>query len=237
MVTKKHASLIGLLVTAVILVALVLFLESTANGQKPGTTGTCQDPIAHELATGILMVRGHMHWFKNGMGGHRALAYSKSALSALADRRHKWLDPALLLGVAAVESDFRHWRRANRVDCGICQTRVTVFYRGRAAERFCQRLLKSPALSFQYAARELTHYRRTYCRKETGWRQTRCVLNTYNQGIKYLKTERCRSARCKKQARYWIRVLCFARGIEERRRPKRDCRKARSRQWIDKVYN
>jgi len=174
-----------------------------------------------------------MRWFRNGLGRYRALAYSSAAIQAAG----KLVDPIMLLAIAAVESDFRHWRRANKVDCGICQTRVTVFYRGRAAERFCQRLLKSPVLSFQYATRELTHYRRTYCRKETGWRQTRCVLNTYNQGIKYLKIERCRSERCKKQARYWIRVLCFARGIEERRRPKRDCRKAKSRQWIEKTYN
>jgi hypothetical protein len=106
--------------------------------------------------------------------------------------------------------------------------------------QLCGRICKDPALSFRLAAKELTNYKDKYCHRHTkgGWKWWRCILQIYNQGPRYTKIERCngRGWRCRVRARYWLRVLCFARGIKLMRRPRWNCRKAVSLRWIEKAY-
>jgi len=93
----------------------------------------------------------------------------------------------------------------------------------------------------------------------------RCVLNVYNQGPRFLMYmyHRCnfhyrtaedispgfqatKRRRCESRNRYWIRTLCFSRGIREKKMPKRrvgriirktSCRYAYSLAWVDQVYS
>lgn len=162
--------------------------------------------------------------------------------------RYRWLAPVDLLGLAAAESDLRVGlvaedgkRDPEGWDCGLTQVRVTTYYgKTRKARKLCDRLRKSSLLAFQWAAKELTHYRERYCRKWIGvgkpFKAERCIYNTYNQGPKYLREESCGSARCWRVSRYWLRVRCFRTGIELGRRPRKSCRRTVSLRWIHKVY-
>jgi hypothetical protein len=181
------------------------------------------------LTRGILAIQGHLRHLRSPSGLHRAFTIAEAAQSIVTLPEYSWLKPETLLGLSVNETNLRPWLRCERGksdpkgwDCGLSQVRVTVFFRNRRkANKLCKRLLKSPRLSLWWTAKELTGYKNRYCRKHPvgSWRLRRCVLQRYNN-----------------RNRYWLRVLCFAKGIELMRRPRWNCRKARSLRWIEKAY-
>jgi len=116
-------------------------------------------------------------------------------------------------------------------------------------------LTQDIGLATHYAAKEMTGYKNRYCRRLSPravklWNRKRkryvrtsafwrCILNAFNQGPKYFREESCGSAKCLLHSRYWIRVKCWAKGIETGRRIKwrYKCRKAQGLRWIKKAYN
>lgn len=151
----------------------------------------------------------------------------KVAISVVATtKEYSWIDPYLLLGLAANETDLRSWKRGGPGDwdCGITQNRVTIWGLNRnKKERLCVSLLENPKKSFLLAAKELERYRKKYCSKKSGWRFWRCILNMYNQGPKYRRVEKCKTKRCRIISRYWLRVLCFAKAFFNGEKPQK-CR-------------
>lgn len=210
------------------------------------------------LAKGIMSTHGRMRH----MTTEKALNIARHAVATVAMPQHRWLPVEVLLGVAANESDYRPWliceggkKTPKGWDCGMLQTRVTIFHgRTRKSRRLCKRLTQDLGLAMRYSARELTHYKRTYCKRfrpgiskmwSTNMKRViriskfwRCILNAYNQGPRYFREELCGSDKCKRHARYWIRVLCFAKGVETAKkiRWRYKCRKALSLRWIKKAY-
>lgn len=180
------------------------------------------------LTRGILATHGHMWHLKSARGLHRAFTIAEAAQSVVTVPKYSWLEAETLLGLSANETDFRPWLRCEDGrsnprgwDCGLSQVRVVVFFRSRRkANRLCKKILNNPELSLRWTARELTGYRHRYCRKHPvgSWRLKRCVLQKYNN-----------------RQRYWLRVLCYARGIELMRRL-RNCRHAKSLKWIERAY-
>lgn len=191
------------------------------------------------LANGVLAIRGHMKHVTSKL----AKSLAKSALEVSQEPAYMWLTPEEILALAANESDFRPWIRCGRgckLDCGITQVRLNLWRRNRkSCKRLCDRLVKSPKLSFIYSARELTGYKNRYCKRyrQGTWRFRRCIYNIYNQGPFYARREKCRGGwKCIWRSRYYIRHKCFEIGIRKKRRAKWSCRKARSEGWIGKAY-
>ncbi len=247
---RAKQSALGLLAVAIMLIAIIIYLERSAY---------CQ--TAAKLAQGVLTIqrdkmpirgtcrrKGSKYEFcwSKYVGGKQAqklaLKYAREAIQVTSREKYKWLTPADLLGLAANETDFREHLIAENGrpsawgwDCGITQNRASVFLgkttRGR---KLCQALSQSSLLSFQYAARELTGYKNRYCKKlhrKHGlhhWKFRRCVFNIYNQGPRYFRLGWL--------SRYYLRVKCYKTGILLNKRPWRSCRKVRSERWIKRVY-
>jgi hypothetical protein len=133
------------------------------------------------------------------------LSIVKSIAYAVAAAYHgtrAGVDPFELIAVARNESDFdERCLSADRKDCGLLQTRVTI------TKYSCRALRRSYWLAFQEAARELKENSRS-CRRHDDY--ARCRLNRYNSGVRY--------ARHGAPGRYWLRVQCFnaaaRRGLE-----------------------
>lgn len=180
------------------------------------------------------------------------------AMDVTQDPRYQWLEPVDLLALAAAESDFRPWRVTeggkvdkNGWDCGLTGVRTPVFTGGknRRGRKLCRDVVASTYLAMRYSARELTGYRRRCLKKRLGpWELRRCIWNSYNQGPKYVRIERCgKSKRCRHVARYWLRVHCYRMGILLARLPRLrrrgwkrrfrvSCRDAKSLRWIWRAY-
>ena len=90
-------------------------------------------------------------------------------------------------------------------------------------------------------------------KRMTTWKykQYRCLFNSYNQGLSFLwrscerKVSKYKSDKnkyrtklnfCLYRGRYWVRSLCFSRGVFLGRGAKMSCRKAVSVRWVNKVY-
>lgn len=193
------------------------------------------------LVGGILAVRGHMRHVDQPF----AERVVRSVRRVVSNPRYSWIAPELLIGLAVNESDLRAGLRVG-YDCGITQVRVV----GRARtpsgmKRLCASLSSSMDRAFEMAAETLTINRDRYCTywydkaRQDGryrWKLARCVLNVYNQGPFYLKSEKCgTSAKCKVRSRYWLRVLCFASAIKNGRSG-RGCRRIWSLRQIRRRY-
>ena len=197
------------------------------------------------LADGIMAVRGKLD--------HVTPEYSKeleqAVLGVVEKSRYSWISPALLLGIAADESDFRQNLR-HGLDCGITQIRTTSHVRGwKAARKLCEDLRNDVGLAFEEAAKVLTSIRNDYCgywwkkmkvdKKKYEWRFRRCLLNVYNQGPYYYRAEKCQNDthRCWVKARYWNRITCFAVGIQLGKTSRWSCRRSTSDRWIRRAYD
>lgn len=151
-----------------------------------------------------------------------ALVYAHQAMSVATF--YPWLKPEDLLALAALETDFRPYLiceggRQDRKgwDCGMTQVRASVFKgRGKKGRTLCNDLANSSFLAFWYAARELNHYRSTYCKTLKGWRKTRCVWNMYNQGPRYYRSGW--------HGRYYLRHRCYRDALMAKRIPRPSCR-------------
>jgi hypothetical protein len=116
---------------------------------------------------------------------------------------------------------------------------------------------KSIRASFELGMKEMNDIRNKWCclrgdrnrrcrgrRWKPGVDQLRCIFNVYNQGPRYTLSWRwyyCQVAthkrrRCRYTNRYYVRVLCFAKGYELGRKAKYRCRRAWSYSWIKRAY-
>lgn len=208
------------------------------------------------------LVDGMMSTHPRMLTKERARRFAIHVLATTSIPKYSWIPPETLLGIAAQESDFRPWlvceggrQDPKGWDCGPFQTRVTIFHgKTKRARKLCTALTKDIGLAARYASREITHYKGKYCR---GFKPDvvklwntyrkkvvhtsklwRCLLNAYNQGPRYFREESCGSARCFLHSRYWVRVLCWAKGIETKRKIKwrHNCRRALGLKWIKKAY-
>jgi hypothetical protein len=241
---REIRTLASLLFLAITLLCLVYLLESKARAEKLQTDVNLTPPAAPQsraerLTAGVLAIKGSRPHLRSILGRLVARRIVEDALAATRLPKYAWLPTRTLLAIGANESDLIPWCRGGpgRYDCGIAQNRATVFRKSRKdRETFCQAVRANPALSFRYAALELTRYKDRYCRYKKGWRKWRCILNTYNQGPNYVTEETCTTGRCKVKSRYYLRVLCYERGIKLGRAPRWNCRKAQSKRWIDRAY-
>ncbi len=206
---------------------------------------------------GVMSLRGHMKHVDEDY----AKRIVREARSVVA-KNGSWMPAHVLIGQAINESDLRWWL-ARGLDCGITQNRVNLFKRKRRAMKMlCKKLSKSSKMSFQYAMKEHSRYRKRYCKKykDGTLGQMKCLLNTYYQGPKWLRHRRrtCnlvkdewisskgyekKVRRCRVKNRYWLRVMCFATGVKLGRPPLSrrgniiSCRRAKSMKWIKRVYS
>lgn len=148
---------------------------------------------------------------------------SREIYTTVRKKQNSWIHPYILLGLAINESDLRWWLTTGYMgnrDCGICQNHVALF-RDTYWKRIilCKELMKSSALSFDYAMKELNSIRRLWCtnrykkpqqgglskdeysRRIVKWNlnRLRCLLNLYNQGPRYFSRQKCNFARKKKE--------------------------------------
>jgi hypothetical protein len=120
------------------------------------------------------------------------------------------VDPFELVGLARVESDFNPMTIGpDGLDCGMTQTRVTW------SKYKCRQLQRDVFLAFQEAVRELTENRER-CARLFKWDLTRCVLNSYNSGVRYA-TRGVPGA-------YWVKVRCYAEAARQGLAVKDACR-------------
>lgn len=212
-------------------------------------------PSMDSKVRGVLALRGNMQHLNKDV----VIRLVGEAREVVKD--DPWMPVQVLLGQAINETDLRWWLRRG-YDCGISQNRVTIFKGGEQSRKdLCMKLSKSSKKSFEYAMKEFRRYRGRYCKhNDKSMDQLRCLLNIYYQGPKWLWKERktCelprpewftdaqynkRVRRCRFRNRYWLRVLCFARGIELGRPPLSkggkiiSCRRAMSLNWIESVYS
>ncbi len=227
-----------------------------------------------QYAKGILATRGEQKFVTNEF----AEKLSREAREVLADTKNSWMPVHILLGIAVAETDLQYWR-VSGLDCGLCQNnmfRLKISYVKKM--KLCKKLQKDTKLSFELAMKELNIVRTKYCnntiltkinkwynhgRKVTDEDMWKCVLNTYNQGPRFIYTSyhNCSFSRgtteseekhekrlnyCKSRNLYWIRTLCFAEGIKLAKAPKMkrgrklvrlSCRHAYSMNWVKRVHS
>ena len=112
--------------------------------------------------------------------------------------------------------------------------------------KYCLRIYRKPV-------KRKTETLKSFGKRIYKWRnnQFRCAYNLYLQGPNYLRgpcTKRIRKkgrtpqeywkrvARCRFNNNYWLRSMCFAKGVEIGKKPKYSCRRAGSMWWIRWVY-
>lgn len=210
-----------------------------------------------QKVSGIMALRGHMKHVDEDFA-KRLVNEAKEVVS----KNGSWMPVHVLIGQAINESDLRWWLMRG-LDCGITQNRVNLFQKRRKKmKRLCKALSKSSKMSFRYAMKEHSRYRKRYCKKykDGTLGQMKCLLNTYYQGPKWLRYRRrtCKLVkdewlsqkgyekkvrRCRVKNRYWLRVMCFATGVKlgrppiSRRGNIMSCRRAKSIKWIRRVYS
>lgn len=215
-----------------------------------------------ELARRIVTMHGHYSHVTPKL----ARKVSAAVVRVTSEPKYRWINPFLLAGLAISESDLRPWVAVGW-DCGPTQVRVDLVEKTHRARReLCWKLRRDMYVAFSHAARILTGIKTKWC---VSWRlrraglpttrisKLRCLYGVYNAGPIYLskKWQTCayKSAGWKKLCRmkrhYWLRGLCFARGVQLGRRPwfsfwrKRrrvkyhpSCRRAYSLAWIQQAY-
>jgi hypothetical protein len=178
------------------------------------------------------------------------------AEAALSAQEHTGVDATFLIAVGRMESDFRNLTLINTAckyglrkhscfaDCGMTQHHV----RGsmKYVTAYCKKLARSPKLSFRKSAEEFARHI-TYCTDatRTKWHSPirRCIMNRYNQGPFYRRSEKCskcwispkhfasresyrqvliacqqRRRKCRNKAAYWKKVTCFEYGARHNTR-------------------
>jgi len=196
------------------------------------------------------------------------------AEAALNAQEKVGVDATFLIAVGRMESDFRNLILINTAckyklrnyncyaDCGMTQHHV----RGsmKYVQSMCKKLARSPKLSFLKSAEELSRHI-AFCtdskRIKRNLPTRRCVLNRYNQGTFYRRSEQCsrcwispkrfdgkeayrlalldckkRRNSCRHKAAYWKKVTCFEYGARQNLRSKRSCRRCYSLTKIRTVF-
>jgi hypothetical protein len=190
----------------------------------------------------------------------------KIADAALYAEEKTGVDATFMVALARMESDFRGLVMINApckyalrsygcyADCGMTQHHVrgSLIY----VQKQCEKLAKNHRYSFLKSAQEIAGHIK-YCNDPQNAKRhkplRRCILNRYNMGTLYKRTERCNRANrcgylrrdrfgskeaylwaysdCKKRRRkcriragYWKKLSCFEYGARHKIRSKRSCR-------------
>lgn len=258
-----------------LIIALVLCaLMTEAHARKPAAQKLVK-PVQGissvklgALAKGLMAVRGRERYVTPALVSR----LEKEAREVVAMPGNGWMKPHILLGLAVTESDLKGNLKAGYgavADCGLTQINITRFRMSRYKKiRLCRRIRKDTKLSMVWTMKEMNTIKLKYCnavwlkrivryQRYGTWRMLtadqhfwRCVLNTYNQGPRFItyKHNTCtfkrrfredpsqayldkQAKKCRSRNRYWLRTMCFATGIRLNKSPKYARRRWTHKGW------